>query len=148
MYWILLILVLLIVIAILVFRSRNHIISGGYQSKELLFISYPPGHTPKIRLPKTKIIQIQKYIHNNQLNEDKLIKDLKLVKSNVAIVGLGLRTDQIKLVPTNHIHVLPFDVSMDNPFLDISKNRNMLHLSKADFDKYWDDLCHMDINKS
>ena len=110
-----------------------HIVSS--RKHPLVFVSSPPGFSN---------IKISPKGWKTTPADDKKIS--KTLQSNPTIVfGTELREDKIYEKPDLHIHLGPVEWELSNP-LDLSQKRSILEQNGIDFEKYWDNLGHMDID--
>jgi len=144
-------LILIIVLGIIVINlSRVAVKTGGGDRGSLIVISSPTG-TDKISM-KGKILKLSDY-NKDEFNEDKLVKDITrfIKKQDVIIIG-NLRGDQTRIKPDSHIHLIAIDIAdTEYPHTLLAENKqnimNKYGMSQKDWDRYWDDLCHMDIHE-
>lgn len=152
MDWILLILGILLIILLgyLSYYSRSAK-RGGSERHRLIAVSSPIG-TASYKDKKAKILKLSDY-NTNDFDEDRLVKDINrfISKRDVVIIG-NIRGDQTRIKPDLHVHAINLDLTdVQNPYTFIAENKPLLMslygINQKQWDKYWDDLCHMDIHE-
>lgn len=152
MDWLWIVVLSIILIVILGYLNTfQGIKSGGLEQHQLIAVSSPTGSST---VPaKGKILKLAQYYNNQEFDEDRLVKDINkyIKKQDVIIVG-NIRTDVTHIKPDLHIHNLKLDVTdTQNPYTFIAENKQHIMtaygIGQKQWERYWDDLCHMDIHE-
>jgi hypothetical protein len=132
----------------------NQIMVGGVEH-QLIAISSPifnkdPSAEIDINIAG-KYLKLANY-YKTEFNEDKLIRDISnyIKRQDVVLIG-NIRIDRTRIKPNRHIHLINIDLANDtSPYSTIVEKKQSIqqtyNLSDKEWDKYWDDLCHMNIN--
>lgn len=142
--------VLLLILLILIGqRKLPNRIYGGVERGAIILVSYPKGCIKLGKAIRDELATI-KTPKFNVIDQDRdSLPSQKIGGGKVVVVGSNLRSDVISLPHQTHIHCAGLEIH-DMAELALAKTQIQQQMDCPDpekmWDKYWDDLCHMDIH--